>query len=121
MKDIYAGKIYSSRHEAFNQSARSRQALFYTMITDPCTDDQLEWTFQEISKIWLVTKKDKMDNNSYCWTVILAETFIEIYSNFFQISTTEALGFIRQTPLHKKGCLKEFMEIVNQESDEESD
>ena len=91
------------------------------MITDPFTDDQLEWTFQEISKIWLVTKKDKMDNNSYCWTVILAETFIKIYSNFFQISKTEALGCIRQTLLHKKDHLKEFMENGNQDSDEESD
>merc|ERR1719187_390162 len=53
LQDIWDGKIDSSRHKAFYQSVRTRHALYYTMITDPFTDDQLDWTLDEISKVWM--------------------------------------------------------------------
>jgi hypothetical protein len=59
LKDIEAGRVESSRHQAFYKSCRTRHSLFYTMITDPFTDDQLEWTLEEIGKVWMKTKREQ--------------------------------------------------------------
>ena len=99
LKEIQAGKEESSRHTAYHQSGRARHALYYTMITSPFSDEQLDWTLDEISKVWMRTKKEQMDNNEYCWKVILAECLIKFFMDKFQVNKKEAEKCIAETPL----------------------
>jgi hypothetical protein len=101
LKSIEAGKVDSSRHKAFHKSSRTRHALYYTMITDPFTDDQLEWTLEEMGKVWMKTRREQMDRNEYVWKVLLAECFIKFYMDKFGFDKSEAEKRIRETPLHK--------------------
>jgi hypothetical protein len=103
LENIKAGKVESTRHEAFHKSSRTRHALYYTMITDPFTDDQLEWTLEEIGKVWMKNKREQMDNNEYVWKVLLAECFVKFYMDHFGYDKKEAEKRISETPLHKKG------------------
>jgi len=102
LDNIKRGTIESSRHKAFYKSSRTRHALYYTMITDPFTDDQLEWTLDEIGKVWMKNKREQMDNNEYVWKVLLAECFIKFYMDFFNFDKAESEKRISETPLHKK-------------------
>ena len=51
LQKIKDGKIDSARHKAFHQSTRTRHALFYSRITHPFSQDQVDWTLDEISKV----------------------------------------------------------------------
>ena len=69
------------------------------MITDPFTDDQLDWTLDEIGKVWMRNKKEQMDCNEYVWKVLLPECFIKFYMDHFKVSKEEAKKRISETPL----------------------
>jgi len=101
LRDIEAGRVESSRHQAFHKSSRTRHALYYTMITDPFTDDQLDWTLEEMGKVWMKTKREQMDNNEYVWKVLLAECLIKFYMDFFSFDKKETEKRINETPLRK--------------------
>merc|ERR1719470_786985 len=101
LRDIEAGRVESSRHQAFHKSSRTRHALYYTMITEPFTDDQLEWTLEEMGKVWMKTKREQMDNNEYVWKVLLAECFIKFYMDHFGFDKKETEKRISETPLRK--------------------
>ena len=101
LENIEAGRVESSRHKAFHKSTRTRHTLFYTMITDPFTDDQLEWTLEEMGKVWMKTMRDQMDKNDYVWKVLLAECFIKFYMDHFGFDKKEAEDRIGETPLRK--------------------
>ena len=101
LEDVRSGKVYSSRHNAYHQSVRSRHALFYTMITDPFTDQQLDWILEEFGQVWMKNKKEQMENNEYIWKVLLSECFIKLYMDHFGFSKKEAEQRISETPLHK--------------------
>ena len=101
LQNIKAGKVESTRHNAFHKSSKTRHALYYTMITDPFTDDQLDWTLEEIGKVWMKTKREQMNNNEYVWKVLLAECFIKLYMDHFGCDKKEAEKRISETPLHK--------------------
>ena len=101
LRNIEAGRVESSRHQAFHKSSRTRHALYYTMITDPFTDDQLEWTLEEMGKVWMKTKREQMNNNEYVWKVLLAECFIKFYMDHFRLDKKEAEKRISETPLRK--------------------
>ena len=103
LKKIQSGEFDSSRHKAYHKSCRTRHALYYCMITDPYTDDQLEWTLDEIGQVWMKNKKEEMDNNEYVWKVLLAECFIKLYMDYFNVSKQEAEKRISETPLRKTG------------------
>lgn len=90
LEAIWNGQEDSKRHEAFHKSVRTRQALYYTMITDPFTDDQLDWVLEEMSLIWMRNKREQMENNEYIWKVLLPECFIKIYGDYFGFSKEEA-------------------------------
>lgn len=98
LKDIVAGVVASSRHQAFVQSVKTRHALFYTLITDPFSDQQLDWTLEEMSKLWMRNKKEQMENNEYVWKVLLPECFIKFYMEVFGIEQPEAVQRIKETP-----------------------
>ena len=100
LQSIHDGLTASARHKAFHKSVRTRQALYYTMITDPFTDDQLNWTLEEMSKVWMRNKREQMDNNEYVWKVLLPECFIKVYGDKFGVSRAEAEVMIGETPLH---------------------
>ena len=98
LRRIQTGEVKSSRHQAYHKSVRSRPALYYTMITDPFTDDQLDWALDEMSKVFMKTKQEQMDLNEYVWKVLLAELFIKIYSDFFSVDKIESERRIGETP-----------------------
>ena len=56
------------------------------MITDPFTDEQLDWTLDEIEKVWMKTKEEHRKNNEYVWKVLLAECFIKFYMDMFDVT-----------------------------------
>ena len=99
LEKIWEGKIKSSRHMVFIKSISSRHALYYTMIIDPFTDHQLDWTLEEIEKAWMENKMEEMNNNEYVWKVLLPECFIKFYMDFFGFKKKEAEMRIRETPL----------------------
>ena len=43
-----------------------------------------------------------MENNEYIWKVLLAECFIKMYMDFFNVSKIEAEQRISETPLHEE-------------------
>ena len=98
LKDIKAGLIESSRHKAYYKSLKTRQALLYTMITHPFSDQQVDWTLKELADIWLRTKQEHADNNEYIWKVLMPECMIRLYSEFFQVTMKEAEKMIKETP-----------------------
>ena len=69
------------------------------MITDPFTENQLQWTLDEMEKVWMKTERDYMENNDYVWKVLLPEIFIKFYMDQFNVSKSEAEQRIRETPL----------------------
>ena len=69
------------------------------MITDPFTDSQLQWTLDEIEKVWMKTERDYIENNDYVWKVLLPEIFIKFYMDHFDVSKSEAEQRIKETPL----------------------
>jgi hypothetical protein len=99
---IFSGEVESSRHQAYHKGIRTRHALYYMMITDPFTDDQLKWTLDEIGKVWMKNKREQLDNNEYVWKVLLPETFIKIYMDHFGLEKAEAEKRISETPLRKQ-------------------
>jgi hypothetical protein len=101
LKNIEDGKVESARHQAFHKSSITRHALFYTMITDPFTDNQLEWALEEIGKVWMKTKRQQLENSEYVWKVILAECFIKFYMDHFKLDKKEAECKISESPLRK--------------------
>ena len=98
LEEIKAGLRKSSRHQAYHKSLKTRQALLYTMITHPFTDQQVDWAYNEFADIWLRTKQEHADNNEYIWKVLMPEGFIRIYSDFFQVTMKEAEQMIKETP-----------------------
>jgi len=115
LKAIWKGREVSKRHDAYHKSVRTRQALYYTMITDPFTDDQLDWVLEEMSSIWMRNKREQMENNEYIWKVLLPECFIKMYADHFQFSKEEAELRISETPLHKKDRAKIGVEEAEEE------
>ena len=103
LKGILSGKEKSSRNEAFHKSARTRHAIYYSMITDPFTDDQLDWTLELMGKVWMKTKREQMDMNELVWKVLLPECFIKFYMDHFSVSKAEAEKRISETPLPNEG------------------
>ena len=53
LQRIWNGEEPSRRHKLFNKNIKSRHSLYYSMITEPFTDNQLDWTLVEISKVAL--------------------------------------------------------------------
>ena len=118
-QDITVGKEESSRHEAFHKSVQTRQELFYTMITDPFTDEHIKLTIKEINTHW---KRDKTDNlhsewNDYVSKVLLNECLLKFYMDLFGFGKNEAEIKIHNTPLKRKDLLE--MESDDEESFEE--
>ena len=71
LEGIREGRIESARHDDFHKSPMSRQALQYKMITDPFSDDQLDWTLEEFKSRWMPTTKEFHQINDYIWKVIV--------------------------------------------------
>ena len=64
----------------------------YTMITNPFTDTQVDWTFDMMKGVWLRNEREHMDNNEYIWKVLMPECFIKFYMDLFEFSKEEAEG-----------------------------
>ena len=119
LQSIHDGLTPSARHEAFHKSVRTREALHYSMITDPFTDNQLNWTLEEMSKVWMKTKRERMDKNEYVWKVLLPECFIKVYGDKFGVSRAEAEVMIGETPLHRRDAPRMENDSTGGETEEE--
>ena len=119
LQSIHDGLTPSARHKAFHKSVRTREALHYSMITDPFTEDQLNWTLEEMSKVWMRTKREKMDNPEYIWKVLLPECFLKVYADKFGVSRAEAEVMIGETPLHRKDEPRMETDSTEGETEEE--
>ena len=106
LKSIQAGDTPSGRHEAFMKSVRTREGLRYTMITDPFTDDQLDWILEELGMVWMRNEKEKKDNAEYVWNVLVPECFIKVYANHCDVSLAQAEVMMRETPLRDEPMLE---------------
>lgn len=99
LKSIENGETFSARHCDFHKSESARQALLYKMITDPFTEEQVDWVLKELKDIWMKNSKDVKKMADYIWKVILPECLIKLYSDFFEVSRSEAETMIKETPL----------------------
>ena len=99
LENIRTGKIPSERHTAYYTNAGTRQALFYKMINNPFTGEQVDWTYEEMAKIWTKTTKEYHDNNDYIWKVLMPECFIKFYMDIFHMPREEAVTRIGETPI----------------------
>ena len=115
LRSIHRGEVYSARHEAYHKNQRTRQALLYTMITHPFSDDQVEWTFKLFKEEWMRSTKEKVQFNEYIWKVLMSECFVKFYMDFFKIGKEEAEEWIKDTPLDDE----EDSDTKDSSSDEE--
>ena len=76
LTDIREGRVVSARHDSFHKSPMTRQALLYTMITHPFTDEQLDWTYEEFKTRWMKTMKQFHEFNDYMWKVSSSYCFL---------------------------------------------
>ena len=76
LTDIREGRVVSARHNSFHKSPMTRQALLYTIITHPFTDEQLDWTYEEFKARWMKTNKQFHGFNEYMWKVGLSYCFL---------------------------------------------
>ena len=102
LDNIKAGRTSSDRHMAFHTNPGTRQALLYRMISNPFTDDQVDWTYEEMTRVWMRTSKEYHDNNDYIWKVLMPECLIKLYMDFFNMPKEEAEVRIRETPLDEE-------------------
>ena len=56
------------------------------MITDPFTEEQVDWVLKELKDIWMKNSEDLKKMGDYIWKVILPECLIKLYSDLFEIS-----------------------------------
>ena len=64
--------------------------------------DQLDWTLDEIGKVWMRNKRERFDNKEYVWKVLLSECFIKFYMDWFAVSKQDAELMIKETPLRNE-------------------
>ena len=102
LQSIQDGVTNSVRHTAFNNSVISRHQLFYTMIGHPFTEDQQDWTLEEMTKVWMTNKEEQMNNQDYVWKVLLPEFYLKVYGDWFNVDKLVAEAMIKETPLHKR-------------------
>ena len=55
--------------------------------------------------MWLRNKTEHMENNDYVWKVLLPETLIKFYMDYFKLTKKEAEKRIAETPLR---CIFKF-------------
>ena len=103
LQSIESGVTTSARHKAFHMSMRSREALNHRVITDPFTNDQLNWTLEELGKVWMRNKREQSLNKEYIWNVILAECLIKVFSDQFGVNRAQAEVMMAETPLLEEG------------------
>ena len=81
----------------------------FKKVIDPFTDEHLEYTVDELSKIWMRDKKQEMDNHDYIWKVMVSECFIKFYMDFFSCDKVEAELRISETPLDDESDSEMFL------------
>ena len=98
LQSIYDGETFSSRHVDFHQSEKTRQAMFYKLVTEPFSDDQINWTLEVMEDVWVKDAEDKKDIGEYIWNVMMPEFLIKIYAEFFGVGLVDAKNMIKETP-----------------------
>ena len=92
------------RHKDFFSGPRKRQQLLYKVIWSPFTDQQVNWTYEEIAKVWLATDQERINNLEYVEKVLVPESLVKFYQDLFDIEDSqEAEKRIRETPVEDTG------------------
>ena len=99
LQSIYDGVTFSARHMAFHKSETTRQALFYKLVTEPFSDDQINWTLEVMEEVWVKDAAEKKDIRDYIWKVLMPTFLIKIYADFFGVSQVVAQIMIKETPV----------------------
>lgn len=99
LQSIYEGETFCVRHVAFHKSETSRQALFYKLVTEPFSDDQVDWTLKLMEQVWLKKAEKHKEMGDYIWKVLMPEFLVKIYANFFGMSQVDAENMIKETPV----------------------
>ena len=76
--NIYSGAQSSARRAEFMKGGIFRDRLRGRMITSPFNDTQLDVVLDEMEKLWMTNKKEKMENSDFIWKVCLPETLIKV-------------------------------------------
>ena len=99
LENIQSGKIHSWRHENFhNGNQGTRQALFFRQITNPFSDDQVQWTYDEMKNLWVNSESDFWRINDYINKVLLSDCLIKFYMDHFKFTRDEAETRIGESP-----------------------
>ena len=99
LQSIHDGVTFSARHVAFHKSETTRQALFYNLLTEPFSDDQINWTLEVMEEVWVKDAEEKKDVRDYIWKVLMPTFLIKVYADFFGVSQAVAKIMIKETPL----------------------
>ena len=99
LQSIYDGETFSSRHVAFHQSEKTRQAMFYKLVTEPFSDDQINWTLEVMEDVWVKDAEEKKEVRDYIWKVLMPSFLIKIYADFFGVTQGDAKNMIMETPV----------------------
>ena len=91
--------------------------FFFFLLLDKMVE--LNWTLDEMSKVWMRTKREKMDTNEYVWKVLLPECLIKVYGDKFGVSRAEAEVMIGETPLHRRDAPRMENDSTGGETEEE--
>ena len=104
LQKISIGEKQSCRHKDFFSGPRKRQQLLYKVIWSPFTDQQVNWTYEEIAKVWLATDQERINNLEYVEKVLVPESLVKFYQDLFDIEDSqEAEKRIRETPVEDTG------------------
>ena len=99
LQSIYTGETFSARHVAFFQSEKTRQAMLYKLVTEPFSDDQINWTLTLMEQVWVKNDKEQKDSRDYMWKVLLPTFLVKIYADFFGVSQVDANKMMKETPV----------------------
>ena len=72
------------------------------MITDPFTDEQVNWTLEELGTVWMRNDRERREQGDYVWKVLLPECLTRFYMDFCGVGRSEAEQRMAETPLHRR-------------------
>jgi len=119
LSKMWTCETESTRHRTYHSCVANRNKMqfslnpFIRMITDPFSNDQLHWVLEEITEAWLKNPQDKRMDDDYLWKVMLPETFIKFYQDFFGLDRNEAQKRISETPLDGSGSSEDEADLLS--------
>ena len=99
LQSVYDGVTFSARHQAFHKSETTRQAMLYKLVTEPFSNDQINWTLEVMEEVWVKDAEEQKDVRDYIWKVLMPTFLVKIYADFFGVSQADANKMMKETPV----------------------